>query len=59
MFEDSPSGATAGLTAGAFVIGVTSGQDESTLWDVGCKLVIDDFEDPKLWKCLEERFVCD
>jgi len=58
VFEDSPSGATAGLAAGAFVIGVTSGQEESTLWDVGCKLVINDFEDPKLWECLEESFVC-
>jgi len=59
VFEDSPSGATAGLAAGAFVIGVTSGQEESTLWDVGCKLVIDDFEDPKLWECLEKRFLYD
>jgi len=56
IFEDSPSGATAGVAAGAFVIGVRSGQEESTLLDVGCKLVIEDFEDSKLWECLEERF---
>jgi len=59
VFEDSPSGAMAGLAAGCFVIGVTSGQEESTLWDVGCQLVIDDFEDTKLWECLEKKFLCD
>jgi len=52
VFEDSPSGARAGVAAGAFVIGITSGQDKKTLHDAGCQLVIQDFEDPKLWNHL-------
>ena len=55
IFEDSPSGATAGVAAGAFVIGVLSGQDESTLINVGCQLIIKDFDDAKLWEYLESR----
>lgn len=55
VFEDSPSGARAGVAAGAFVIGVLSGQEESTLTDAGCQLVINDFEDIKLWEYLESR----
>lgn len=56
VFEDSPSGARAGVEAGAFVIGVMSGQEEATLVKAGCSLVIDDFDDPTLWYCLENDF---
>lgn len=56
VFEDSPSGASAGVAAGAFVIGIKSGQEESTLVKAGCGLVIDNFEDPALWDCLENKF---
>jgi len=58
VFEDSPSGAAAGVAAGAFVIGVRSGQEDSTLLEAGCRLVVDNFDDPKLWECLEETFFC-
>ncbi|OEU06081.1 HAD-like protein [Fragilariopsis cylindrus CCMP1102] len=53
VFEDSPSGATAGVAAGAYVIGIKSGQDEATLLDAGCQFVIQDFEDVKLWDYLD------
>jgi len=52
VFEDSPSGAKAGVAAGAYVIGIKSGQDEATLLDAGCQFVIQDFEDEKLWNHL-------
>eukprot|EP00591_Stephanopyxis_turris_P000971 CAMPEP_0195520344 /NCGR_PEP_ID=MMETSP0794_2-20130614/16674_1 /TAXON_ID=515487 /ORGANISM="Stephanopyxis turris, Strain CCMP 815" /LENGTH=239 /DNA_ID=CAMNT_0040649679 /DNA_START=119 /DNA_END=838 /DNA_ORIENTATION=- len=55
VFEDSPSGARAGVAAGAFVIGILSGQEEATLLEAGCSLVIKDFEDTKLWTHLESR----
>ena len=53
VFEDSPSGARAGVAAGAFVVGILSGQEEETLQKAGCHLIVKDFEDPKLWKHLE------
>jgi beta-phosphoglucomutase-like phosphatase (HAD superfamily) len=53
VFEDSPSGAKAGVAAGAFVVGILSGQDEATLLVAGCHMIIQDFEDPKLWEHLE------
>jgi beta-phosphoglucomutase-like phosphatase (HAD superfamily) len=53
VFEDSPSGAKAGVAAGAYVIGIKSGQDEATLLDAGCQFVIQDFEDVKLWDHLD------
>jgi HAD superfamily hydrolase (TIGR01509 family) len=55
VFEDSPSGVRAGVAAGAFVIGILSGQEEETLLEAGCSLVINDFEDRKLWAHLESR----
>lgn len=53
VLEDSPSGVKAGIAAGAVVIGISSGQTEQTLLDVGCHMVIQDFDDPKLWQYLE------
>ena len=53
VFEDSPSGSMAGVAAGAFVVGILSGQEESTLLDAGCHMIIQDFDDPKLWNHLE------
>jgi beta-phosphoglucomutase-like phosphatase (HAD superfamily) len=53
VFEDSPSGSQAGVAAGAFVVGILSGQEESTLIEAGCHMIIQDFNDPKLWKYLE------
>lgn len=53
IFEDSPSGVRAGVASGAFVIGLLSGQEEKTLQEAGCHLVIKDFDDSKLWKLLD------
>ena len=53
VFEDSPSGASAGVAAGAYVIGILSGQDEATLQNAGCSLIIENFDDAKLWKFLD------
>mmetsp|Transcript_60050 Transcript_60050/g.72174 ORF Transcript_60050/g.72174 Transcript_60050/m.72174 type:complete len:172 (-) Transcript_60050:284-799(-) len=53
VFEDSPSGATAGIRAGCYVVGITSSQDEAVLREAGCHLVIQDFEDEKLWELLD------
>lgn len=55
VFEDSPSGASAGVAAGAAVIGILSGQEESTLLKAGCLFVIKDFSDLKLWDYLKSR----
>ena len=55
VFEDSPSGARAGVAAGAFVVGILSGQEESALLEAGCSLIIKDFEDIKLWNYLEGK----
>lgn len=55
VFEDSPSGARAGVAAGAFVIGILSGQEEQTLLEAGCSMVIKDYTDTKLWDYLELR----
>eukprot|EP00980_Cylindrotheca_fusiformis_P000339 scaffold90_cov105-Cylindrotheca_fusiformis.AAC.2 len=55
VFEDSPSGARAGVAAGAVVIGVLSGQEEAALLDAGCTFAIKDFTDSKLWNYLDRR----
>jgi HAD superfamily hydrolase (TIGR01509 family) len=57
VFEDSPSGAKAGVAAGAFVVGILSGQDRSALLEAGCHLVIQDYKDPALWAHLESRVI--
>ena len=53
VFEDSPSGARAGVAAGAFVVGILSGQEALALQEAGCHLIVQDFDDPALWKHLE------
>ena len=53
VFEDSPSGARAGVAAGAFVVGILSGQEAVTLQQAGCHLIVQDFDDPQLWKHLD------
>ena len=53
VFEDSPSGATAGVAAGATVIGIRSGQTPEKLLEAGCTFVIENFDDPKLWDHLK------
>ena len=58
VFEDSPSGARAGVASGAFVIGILSGQKESVLREAGCSMIIQDFDDPSLWEHLENDRAC-
>jgi beta-phosphoglucomutase-like phosphatase (HAD superfamily) len=53
VLEDSPSGARAGVAAGAFVVGILSGQEREVLEKAGCHLIVQDFNDPVLWKYLE------
>lgn len=55
VIEDSPSGVQAGVAAGAWVIGILSGQSAATLQKAGCHMIIQDFTDPQLWKYLEQR----
>jgi HAD superfamily hydrolase (TIGR01509 family) len=54
VFEDSPAGVQAGKAAGAFVVGIMSGQSFSTLEAAGCSLVVKDFESEKLWDFLRQ-----
>ena len=54
VFEDSPSGATAGKKAGAFVVGILSGQSKAALEAAGCDLIIKDFESEELWFVLSQ-----
>jgi beta-phosphoglucomutase-like phosphatase (HAD superfamily) len=53
VVEDFPSGGRGCVAAGAFVLGILSGQEASALLKAGCHLIIDDFNDPKLWNHLE------
>ncbi|XP_042397243.1 haloacid dehalogenase-like hydrolase domain-containing protein Sgpp [Zingiber officinale] len=54
IFEDSASGIKAGVAAGMPVIGLTTRNPEKSLKEAGATFLIKDYEDPKLWKALEE-----
>ncbi len=59
VFEDSPTGAKAGVAAGAYVIGITTGQTPEHLRAVGgVHYTIADYSDPQLtraaWFAAEE-----
>ncbi|KAF5731575.1 haloacid dehalogenase-like hydrolase domain-containing protein Sgpp isoform X2 [Tripterygium wilfordii] len=54
VFEDSVSGVKAGVAAGMPVIAVGTRNPEKLLTEAGAIFVIKDFDDPKLWKALEE-----
>ncbi|XP_074573424.1 haloacid dehalogenase-like hydrolase domain-containing protein Sgpp [Curcuma longa] len=54
IFEDSASGIKAGVAAGMPVIGLTTRNPEKSLEEAGATFLIKDYEDPKLWKALEE-----
>ncbi|PIA32577.1 hypothetical protein AQUCO_04400045v1 [Aquilegia coerulea] len=54
VFEDSPSGVKAGVAAGMPVVAVTFRNPEHLLRKAGATLLIKDYDDPKLWKALEE-----
>mmetsp|Transcript_20516 Transcript_20516/g.32090 ORF Transcript_20516/g.32090 Transcript_20516/m.32090 type:complete len:307 (-) Transcript_20516:75-995(-) len=53
VVEDSPSGATAGVKAGCFTVGILTSQSEEVLKGVGCKMLIKDYKDKHLWKLLQ------
>lgn len=54
IFEDSASGTKAGVSAGMPVVGLTARNPEQPLLDAGASFIINDFNDPRLWKALEE-----
>lgn len=54
IFEDSASGIRAGVAAGVPVVGLTTRNPEKVLNDAGARLLIKDFQDPKLLSILEE-----
>ena len=45
VFEDSPSGATAAVAAGCFVVGVMTSQKAEHLLEVGVHMTVKDFEE--------------
>lgn len=54
VFEDSPSGIKAGVAAGMPVVGLPTRNPEHLLIEAGATFLVKDYEDPKLWKALEE-----
>lgn len=54
VFEDSVSGIKAGVAAGMPVVGVSTRNPGQSLLNAGATFIINDYEDPKLWKALEE-----
>lgn len=52
--KDSVSGIKAGVAAGMAVVGVTTRNPGQSLLDAGATFIINDYEDPNLWKALEE-----
>jgi len=53
-FEDSVPGLTAAVKAGVFTVGLTTSQSREALLAAGAHLVIDDFDDERLWEALRE-----
>lgn len=54
VFEDSPSGAAAGVAAGVFTVGLATSRSEHVLKAAGCGMVISDFEDEGFWQLLSK-----
>lgn len=54
VFDDSASGIKAGVAAGMPVVGLATRNPEKSLKDAGASLLIKDYNDPKLWKALED-----
>lgn len=52
VFEDSPSGVRSAVGARISTIGIASTHPPQVLYDLGAKLVIDDFTDVRLWNLL-------
>ncbi|QXI40562.1 HAD family hydrolase [Pseudomonas xantholysinigenes] len=54
-FEDSLPGVKAAVDAGIFTVGLATTQPEQRLLDAGAKLVVADYDDPRLWQLIASR----
>ncbi|NIE77922.1 HAD-IA family hydrolase [Pantoea sp. Ap-967] len=52
-FEDSLPGVAAASGAGIFTVGIATTQAPERLIEAGAKLVVKDFNDPRLWELIE------
>ncbi|MCO7516270.1 HAD-IA family hydrolase [Pseudomonas guariconensis] len=52
-FEDSLPGVKAASGAGIFTVGIATSQSSERLLAAGAQLVIEDFNDPRLWALIE------
>ncbi|WP_449432767.1 HAD family hydrolase [Pseudomonas putida] len=52
-FEDSLPGVKAASAAGIFTVGIATTQSAERLLGAGAGLVVDDFDDPRLWALIE------
>ncbi|CAM3043694.1 HAD family hydrolase [Pseudomonas plecoglossicida] len=52
-FEDSLPGVKAASDAGIFTVGVATTQTPERLIEAGAELVVDDFNDPRLWALIQ------
>jgi len=53
VFEDSISGARAGVASKAYTIGILTTQSAERLLEIGCRMVTPNFDAPRLWQWLE------
>mmetsp|Transcript_43698 Transcript_43698/g.100867 ORF Transcript_43698/g.100867 Transcript_43698/m.100867 type:complete len:324 (+) Transcript_43698:46-1017(+) len=53
VFEDSVSGARAGVASKAYTIGILTSQSAERLLEIGCHMVTPDYNAPRLWQWLE------
>ncbi|MFB4391903.1 MULTISPECIES: HAD family hydrolase [unclassified Pseudomonas] len=52
-FEDSLPGVKAAVDAGIFTVGLATTQSAERLLEAGARLVIEDYNDPRLWALIE------
>lgn len=52
-FEDSIPGLTAAKAANLYTVGLATSQSEATLLAAGADLVVEDFNDPRLWAVIQ------
>lgn len=52
-FEDSVPGVTAASRAGIFTVGLSTSQSPQVLLEAGAQLVVEDFDDVRLWDLIE------
>ncbi|QVM89242.1 HAD-IA family hydrolase [Pseudomonas entomophila] len=53
-FEDSLPGVKAAVDAGIFTVGLATTQPAERLLEAGARLVIEDYDDPRLWALIEQ-----